>query len=172
MTVHHTHDDPSPGPSCFIVTTEMSLQLFSYEYFSSFLVVLFAPSSTNNDSLKLLSLIAPKQDRVYACGRSKYVAPSVRLVIGSNDEHDTEYVPPGTTTPARAARATRATPKKVALGVVTASQSNEERTLPTHLLGKLHKKKERMFLRSFVIGGSLRVCKSPCTRHGCTVCLD
>ena len=42
---------------------------------------------------------------------------------------DPEYVPPGTATPSRAARATRATPKKVASSVVTASQSDEERTL-------------------------------------------
>ena len=51
------------------------------------------------------------------------------MVIGSDDEHDSEYVPPGTSTPSRAARAPRATPKKVASGVVTASQSDEERTL-------------------------------------------
>ena len=53
------------------------------------------------------------------------------MVIGSNDERDPEYVPPGTSTPARAARAPRATPKKVASGVFTASQSDEERKL-TH----------------------------------------
>ena len=51
------------------------------------------------------------------------------MVIGSDDERDPEYVPPGTSTPSRAARAPRATPKKVASGVVTASQSDEERTL-------------------------------------------
>ena len=44
-------------------------------------------------------MMAPKQDRVYARGRSKYVAPSSRLVIGSDDERDLEYVPPGTSTP-------------------------------------------------------------------------
>ena len=94
-----------------------------------FLLVLFAPSSSNIDSLQVLSLMAPKQDRVYACGRSKSVAPSARLVIGSDDEQDPEYMPPGTFTPARAARATKATPKKVASGIVTASQSDEELTL-------------------------------------------
>ena len=73
--------------------------------------------------------MAPKQDRVYARRRSKSVAPSARMVIGSDDERDPEYVPPGTSTPSRASRATRATPKKVASGVVTASQSDEERTL-------------------------------------------
>ena len=87
----------------------------------SFFLVLFDPFSTNNDSLQVLSLMALKYDRVYTCGHSKSVALSARLVIGSDDEHDSEYVPPGTATPARAARATRATPKKVASVVVTAS---------------------------------------------------
>ena len=73
--------------------------------------------------------MAPKQDRVYARGRSKSVASYARLVIGSNDEHDPEYVPPGTATLSRAARAIRATPKKVASDAVTASQSDEERTV-------------------------------------------
>ena len=51
------------------------------------------------------------------------------MVIGSDDERDPEYVPPGTSTPSRAVRAPRATPKKVASDIVTASQSDEERTL-------------------------------------------
>ena len=85
------------------------------------LLVLFATSRTNIDPLQVLSIMAPKQDRVYARGRSKSVAPSARLVIGFNDEHDPEYVLPGTSTPSRAVRAARATPKKVASGVVTAS---------------------------------------------------
>ena len=38
-------------------------------------------------------------------------------------------MPPGTATPSRATRATKVTPKKVASGVVTTSQSDEERTL-------------------------------------------
>ena len=73
--------------------------------------------------------MAPKQDRVYAHGRSKSVTPFARLVICSNDEHDPEYEPLGAATPSRAARATRATPKKVAFGVVSASQFDKERTL-------------------------------------------
>ena len=73
--------------------------------------------------------MAPKQDRTYARGRSKSVAPSARMIIGSDDEQDPEYVPPGTSTPSHAACAPRATPKKVASGVVTASKSDEERTL-------------------------------------------
>ena len=51
------------------------------------------------------------------------------MVIGSDDERDPEYVPPGTFTPSRAAHTARATPRKVASAVVTASQSDEERTL-------------------------------------------
>ena len=98
--VHYTHDEPSPGLSCFIATTEMSLQLCSYVYFFSFLHVLFDSSSTNNDSLKVLYLMVSKQHQVYARGHSKSVAPSARLVIGFDDEHDPEYVPPGTATPA------------------------------------------------------------------------
>ena len=57
------------------------------------------------------------------------------MVIGSDDERDPEYVPPGTSTPSRAARAARATPKKVASGVVTASQSDEERTMTSTPFG-------------------------------------
>ena len=38
--------------------------------------------------------MAPKQDRVYARGRSNLVALSACLVIGSDDERDPEYVPP------------------------------------------------------------------------------
>ena len=93
------------------------------------MLVLFATSRTNIDPLQVLSTMAPKQDRIYARGRSKSVAPSARMVIGSDDERDPEYVTPGTSTPSRAARAARATPKKVASGVVTASHSDEERTL-------------------------------------------
>ena len=73
--------------------------------------------------------MAPKQDRIYARGRSKSVAPSASMVIGFDDERDPEYVPPGTSTPSLVARAARATPKTVASGVVTASRSDEERTL-------------------------------------------
>ena len=51
------------------------------------------------------------------------------MVIGSDDERDPEYVPSGTSTPSRDSRAPRATPKKVVSGVVTALQSDEERTL-------------------------------------------
>ena len=83
--------------------------------------VLFAITHTNIDPLQVLSTMAPKQDRTYARGRSKSVAPSARLIIGFDDERDPEYVPPGTSTPSRAARAPTATPKKVASGVVTAS---------------------------------------------------
>ena len=93
------------------------------------LFVLFATTRTNINPLQVLSTMTPKQDRIYACGQSKSVAPSARMVIGSDDERDPEYVPPGTSTHSCAARAPRATPKKVAFGVVTASQSDEKRTL-------------------------------------------
>ena len=84
-------------------------------------LVLFSTTRTNIDPLQVLSTMVPKQDRTYACGRSKSVTPSAHMIIGSDDERDPEYVPPGTSTPSRAARAPRATPKKVASGVVTAS---------------------------------------------------
>ena len=93
------------------------------------LPVLLATTHTNIAPLQVLSTMAPKKDRAYAHRRSKSVAPSARLIIGSDDERDPDYVPPGTFAPSRAARAPRATPKTVASGVVTASQSDEERTL-------------------------------------------
>ena len=76
------------------------------------LLALFATSHTNIDPLQVLSTMTPKKDRIYARGRSKSVAPSARMVIGSNDESDPEYVPPGTSTSSRVARAPRATPKR------------------------------------------------------------
>ena len=69
------------------------------------LPVLFATTRTNSDPLQVLSTIAPKQDRTYARGRSKSVAPSARLIIGSDDEWDPEFVLVGTSAPSRAARA-------------------------------------------------------------------
>ena len=56
--------------------------------------------------------MAQNHDRVYARERSKSVAPSSLLVIGSDDEHDPEYVSPGTATLSRATCTTIATPKK------------------------------------------------------------
>ena len=93
------------------------------------LPVLFATTRTNSDPLQVLSTMAPKQDRIYARKRSSSVAPSACMIIGSDDKRDPAYVPPGTSTPSRAARAPRATPKNVASGIVTAYLSDEERTL-------------------------------------------
>ena len=92
-------------------------------------LVLFSTTRTNIDPLQVLSTMSPKQDRVYVRGRSKFVAPSARMVIGSDDKRYPEYVPPGTSTPSRATRAPRATPKKVASSIVTASKSDEACTL-------------------------------------------
>ena len=92
-------------------------------------LVLFATNRTNIDPLQVLSTMEPKQDRIYARGRSKSIALSARMIISPDDERDPEYVPPGTFTPSCPARAPRATPKKVASGVVTASQYDEQRTL-------------------------------------------
>ena len=77
------------------------------------LPALFDITRTNSDPLQVLSTMAPKQDRAYARGRSKFVARSAHIVIGYDDERDPEYVPPDTSTPSRAARSPRATPKKV-----------------------------------------------------------
>ena len=107
MMVQHSHDEPSPGPSCVTVTIEMT---YCFIFFYVVLLVLFATSCTNIDPLQVLSTMEPKQDLVYARGRSKSVAPSSHMFIGSDDERDPEYVPPGTSTPSRAARAARATP--------------------------------------------------------------
>ena len=74
------------------------------------LLVLFSTSRTNIDPLQVLAIMASKQDQVYARGRSMSITPSARLIIGSDDERDPEYVPPGTSTSSRVARASRATP--------------------------------------------------------------
>ena len=49
---------------------------------------------------------------------------SARLVIGSDDERDADYVRPGNAKTSRATRASKATPKKVASGVITAAFLN------------------------------------------------
>ena len=57
-------------------------------------LVFFATTRTNIDPLQVLYTMAPKQDRIYARRRSKSVAPSARMVIGSDDERDPEYEAP------------------------------------------------------------------------------
>ena len=57
------------------------------------LLVFFDTSRTNIDPLHILSTMAPKQDRIYARRRSKSVSQFDRMVIGSDDERDPEYVP-------------------------------------------------------------------------------
>ena len=84
------------------VSIEMT---YYFHFFCVVLLVLFATTRTNIDPLQVLSTMAPKQDRIYARGRSKSVAPSASMVIGFDDERDPEYVPPGTSTPSCAARA-------------------------------------------------------------------
>lgn len=73
--------------------------------------------------------MAPKKYLLYSRERSKFVSPSRRLVIGSYDDRDPEYVQPGTRTRTNVAITTRGTPMKVASYVVTTSQFDEKRTL-------------------------------------------
>ena len=113
------------------------------------LLVLYAPFSTNVDSLQVLSIVAPIQDRVYARGYSKFVAVFAHLVIGTDDECDLEYVPPSTATPSQATRAARDTPKKVATCVVTASQSDEERTQTSTPSGSASNEEELLAPKEF-----------------------
>ena len=80
-------------------------------------------------SFQVLTFVAAKLHRVNTQGCSNSVAPFGRVVIVSYDERDPEYVPPGTVTPARAARTTRHTPLKVEIGLVTASLYEEEHIL-------------------------------------------
>ena len=90
MTVRYSHDEPSLGPSCVTITIEMS---YYFNFFCVVLLVLFATTRTNIDPLQVLPTMEPKQDQIYARGRSKSVAPSAPMVIGSDDERDPEYVP-------------------------------------------------------------------------------
>uniref|UniRef100_M1DCH5 Integrase core domain containing protein n=1 Tax=Solanum tuberosum TaxID=4113 RepID=M1DCH5_SOLTU len=63
-------------------------------------------------------------------GKSKFVAPSFRLIDEDTDtEKDPAYVPPNTKTSPTAPRATRGTFQKVIPDVVIVSQSDEKHTL-------------------------------------------
>lgn len=79
--------------------------------------------------------MAPKPDIVYSKCRSKSVVPYHRMIGNSNDERDSEYVPPGMRTLTPSTRDTRGTPQKVAFSIVSASQSDEKSTLTAHRLG-------------------------------------
>uniref|UniRef100_M1DCL5 Integrase core domain containing protein n=1 Tax=Solanum tuberosum TaxID=4113 RepID=M1DCL5_SOLTU len=83
--------------------------------------------------------IAPKKLLAYSKrGKSKFVAPSFRLIDEDTDtETDPAYVPPNPRTSHTAPRGTRGTPKKVLPDVVTVSQSDEEHTLIGSPTGKL-----------------------------------
>lgn len=68
------------------------------------------------------------------------------MVIDSDDEHYPEYVPPGTLTPIRAARTSRATPTKVAPGRVTTSLFEEDHILTgTRSRSSTHSERASMF---------------------------
>ena len=93
------------------------------------LLVLFAPSSTNIDPLQVLSTMAPKQDRVYARGRSKFVARlpvwSLVLIMSVTPSTCPQALPPLPVLHVPP----EPHPKRWRLALVTASQSDEERTL-------------------------------------------
>ena len=67
-------------------------------------------------------------DLVYSRGRSKFVAPSHRIIGLSENEWHPQYVTPGTRTPKQDARATWGTLQKMVFDVVNASQSDEVHT--------------------------------------------
>ncbi len=112
MTDRRSYDGLSMGSSC---------TLYYYTVISFLCYVAF--SGINYFSLHVQ--MAPRQNLDYSGGCSKSVAPLNRLIIGLDDERDLEYVPPGTRTPLPPARSTRATPTRVAPGVVTTSQYQE-----------------------------------------------
>ena len=121
-----SHDGPSTsngplmGPSCSSTTVALLIQYwFSVVVF--FYVCFFCSLGTNCCYMQVLTLTEPNKYRVYARGHSKSIALFSRLVISSDDEHDLEYIPPGTLALARVAYTTTSTPRKVAPGVVTTS---------------------------------------------------
>lgn len=76
-----------------------------------------------------------KIDIIFYKGKSKFVAPSYRMIANSDNEQDREYVPLIAIPTTPPAWATRSTPQKVVPSVVTAPQSDEERTLSDGLFG-------------------------------------
>ena len=95
----------------------------------------FFPSSVfcmcSNAALRLTSTLqmAPKKKIIYARGKSKSVVPSRWVIVNSDNEQDPAYVPLGVTTQTTTPQVTKGDSRKVNPGVVTASQSDVERTL-------------------------------------------
>ncbi|XP_069144452.1 uncharacterized protein [Solanum lycopersicum] len=67
-----------------------------------FITQLFPHGAVELENKEGELLMAQKQDHVYSQGRSKFIAPFFWMVISSDDDRDSEYVPPGTLTPTRA----------------------------------------------------------------------
>ena len=72
---------------------------------------------------------------VYTMVKPKVVVLSRWMIVNSNNEQNQLYIYPGVTTLTASLRVTRGTPLKVTPSVVTASQSDEERTLTGSLAG-------------------------------------
>ena len=104
------------------------LLLHCHSIFVSTLLLSYV-GCTGANFYSLQALMSPKQDCVYSLRHSKSVAPSVWIIIASDDERDPEYVPPDTLTSTRATWTTRSTLTKVAPGGLTFSQLIEEHIL-------------------------------------------
>lgn len=66
------------------------------------------------------------------------------MFIGSDDEHELEYIQPGTLTPTHASRNTIYTPKKRAPMESLPPTLKRSVYLPPHLMGRLHILKDRL----------------------------
>ena len=124
---------------------------FYFRLLFSSLHVLFGSYCTNCCYMQVLTLMALNKDRLYSRRHSKSVAPSTRLVIGSEDERDAVYVPPGTIITGRAASTTRTTPqmwrpaKSLPPGLKRSTYRRE------HLLGLLHTPEMLPVMRNYLV---------------------